>query len=536
MSALGSARALPWRWSLAYVAATFFAFPQPVGSDFVLDLGLVLGPAAPALLLVALRGAAPGRALKVGFVAGWLAHAALLHWAYVVTVVYGHAPVVVGLLAPFGMSLYVAPFIAGFAWVAAVLARRGLAHPLLLAAAWTAGEWLRSWVLTGFTWGGLGYAWHRNGAHLPLAATTGVYGLTFLIVMLGASVPRLADALRREGREGRAAWRDLGLAALLLVVAAAWPAWQRIEARVPDEAQPRLRVAVLQGNIDQNQKWSREAFESTLLAYEELTRRAAADGAQLIAWPETAVPAPLAHPELHDRIAALAREVRTPLILGAIGLDFDAQGRPTAHYDSAFVFSHEGELLDRYDKTHLVPFGEYLPLRPLLGRFIRALATGSISNDVSEGTRVRAIDVPLSNGEVVRVGIPICYELIFPDLVRRFADDGAELLVGVTNDAWYGRTGSPHQFFAMTAMRSAENRIAGARAANTGVSALIDSGGRARASTPIFERELLVGDVALREFGAPAFYTRHGDRFAHACTVATVLAALFALLRGRQQS
>jgi len=524
---------MPWRWILAYAAATFLAFPQPLGDAFVLDLGLVLAPVAPALLLFALRGLTPGRALWVGFVAGWLAHAALLHWAYVVTVTYGHAPVVVGLLAPFGMALYPASFIAGFAGVAALLAQRRLANAFLLAAAWTTFEWLRSWVLTGFTWGGLGYAWHENVAHLPLTAITGVYGLSFVTVVLGASALRVVE----ERRGGASAWRAIALAAAVLAVTAALAAWQRVADRPIYERQPRVRVAALQGNIDQNQKWSEQAFEETLLAYEDLTRRAAADGAQLIVLPETAVPAPLAIPELHDRVAALAREVRTPLIVGAIGMDFDAQGRPIAHYDSAFVFSAEGVLLDRYDKTHLVPFGEYLPLRPLLGHFIRAIATGSIANDVSEGARVRAIDVPLTGWpDRVRVGIPICYELIFPDLVRRFADDEAQLLVGITNDAWYGRTGSPYQFLAMTALRSAETRLAGVRSANTGVSALIGSDGRPLVSTSIFERELVVGDLPILERTRRSFYTRHGDLFAHACTVATVLASLFAFFRGRKQS
>jgi apolipoprotein N-acyltransferase len=366
-----------------------------------------------------------------------------------------------------------------------------------------------------------------------LTAVSGVYGLTFLAVLLGASALRFAGSRRERRREG---FRELGIVAAALLAAAGIGGWQRIADRPVYEAQPRIRVAALQGNIDQNQKWSPQAFEATLLAYEDLTHRAAKDGAQLIAWPETAVPAPLAWPELHDRIAALAREVRTPLIVGAIGVDFDAQGRPTDHYDSAFVFSAEGELLDRYDKTHLVPFGEYLPLGPLLGQFVRAIATGSIADDVSEGERVRAIDVPLVNGETVRVGIPICYELIFPDLVRRFAADDAQLLVGITNDAWYGRTGSPYQFLAMTALRSAETRLSGVRSANTGVSALISSDGRSFATTPIFERDLLVGEVPILEFSKPSFYTRHGDLFAHACTVATVLFSLLALLRGRKPS
>ncbi|HEU4429531.1 MAG TPA: apolipoprotein N-acyltransferase [Myxococcota bacterium] len=526
-----SGRVMPWRWILAYVAATFFAFPQPVGDAFVLDLGLVLAPVAPALLLVALRGLAPGRALRVGFVAGWLAHAALLHWGYVVTVAYGHAPVIAGVLAPFGMALYPAAFIAGFAAVAALLAKRGLANPFLLAAAWVTFEWLRSWVLTGFTWGGIGYAWHQSfSVPISLASLTGVSGLAFAAAAAG-----FACIAARARWASRLALAFVGAHLAASLVYAAFSRGETAEAS--SRSHPRYtRVAALQGNIDQNAKWTPEAFEETLRAYEDLTRRAAAEGAQLIAWPETAVPAPLAIPELRDRIAALAREVRTPLIVGAIGVDFDAQGRPIAHYDSAFVFSYEGELLDRYDKTHLVPFGEYLPLRPLLGRFIRAIATGSIANDVSAGARVRATDVPLANGETIRVGIPICYELIFPDLVRRFADDGAQLLVGITNDAWYGRTGSPYQFLAMTELRSAETRLPGVRAANTGVSALIGKDGHAFRQTRIFERDWVVGDVELLAAPTRTLYSRYGDWFAHACTVATVLASSFAIFRGRKQT
>jgi apolipoprotein N-acyltransferase len=380
-------------------------------------------------------------------------------------------------------------------------------------------------VLTGFTWGGLGYAWHASPL-LPLAAGGGVYALSYGAALVGA----LAASPHRSARWAAGGAVALHAGWLLLLVSPSAVLYELMEGNS-------IGVAALQGNIDQGRKWDAAAFEETLRTYEDLTRRAAVEGAQLIAWPETAVPAPLADPYLHDRIAALAREVRTPLIVGAVGLDFDAQGRPTAHYDSAFVFSHEGVLLDRYDKTHLVPFGEYLPLRPLLGHFIKALATGSISSDVSEGERVRAIDVPLANGETIRVGIPICYELIFPDLVRRFADDGAQLLVGITNDAWYGRTGSPHQFLAMTAMRSAETRLPAVRAANTGVSALISEDGRASMQTRIFERDLVSGDLSVDARGGPqTFYTRHGDLFAHLCAAATVLGCLFASYRGRKSA
>ncbi len=512
---------IPQRVAL-YVAATFLAFPHPLG-ERVVDLGLLLAPVPPALLLFAVRGLRPARALRVGFVAGLFAHAAVLHWIYVVTVTYGPAPAWAGVLAPFGPAAYVALFSAGFAGTAALLAQRGLASPFALAAAWTALEWLRSFALTGFPWATLGYAWHANVPLLGLAPFTGVYGLSFAAALVGASALALAE--RRLSAKG-------ALAGLL--VALALHVGFALASRGAVAAGPRIRVAALQGNIDQGAKWSPDRFEETLEIYEELTRRAAADGAALIVWPETAVPASLAIPEVRERMQALAREVRSTLVIGAIGTDYDASGQLTAKYDSAFVITPEGELQDRYDKTHLVPFGEYLPLRPLLGRFIRAIATGATESDVSAGPRPRALDLALREGPRVRVGVPVCYELIFPDLVRRFGADRAQLLLGITNDAWYGRTGAPYQFLAITALRSAETGLWTVRAANTGVSALIDARGRVREETPIFERDWIAGDVPLRGDPGPTFYSRHGDWFAEACAIATVL-ALAAAIRPRKR-
>jgi apolipoprotein N-acyltransferase len=199
---------------------------------------------------------------------------------------------------------------------------------------------------------------------------------------------------------------------------------------------------------------------------------------------------------------------------------FEAGPRPSAYFDSAFVVTESGELLDRYDKTHLVPFGEYLPFQKLLGVFFRALARGIAETSVTAGAAPRALEVAVPGAGAVRVGVPICYELLFPDLVRRFADDGARLLLAITNDAWYGRTGAPYQFLAITALRAAETGLWTARAANTGVSAFIDGRGRVQAETRIFERGLLVADVPLApEVREATFYARHGDLFAGGCWI-----------------
>jgi apolipoprotein N-acyltransferase len=515
-----------------HALATFLAFPHPFLGG-VVDLGWVAAWLAPLFLILALRGVSPRRGLGLGFLGGLLAHSAVLHWIYVVTVVYGHAPPVVGMIAPVLLAAYIAGFTALFGMALAWLERRGLASPFAIAAVWTALDHLRSFALTGFPWATLGYAQHQNLALMPLVAWTGVYGLSFLSVLGAAALSQLFAPPRPDTdsppavgprRLGWSAWAALGVVILSHIFGIV------LNASRPALDWPAVRVAVLQGNIDQGVKWSPEWAGRTLEIYEELTRRAAAEGAEVVIWPETAAPVSLdTDPSVRERVAWLAEETGAFLVVGAVGVDgFDpASPEPPRladlkFYDSAFLFDATGRSLDRYDKAHLVPFGEYLPFRRLLGRFIRAIATGSTAEDVTEGRSPRSIvlsGLEISDREPsVTVGVPICYELLFPDLVRRFVRDGADVLFAITNDAWYGRTGAPYQFLVMTAMRSAEGGVWTARAANTGVSALIDERGRVRERTRIFERGFLVGEVPVRPPGVgDSFYVRHGDLFAWLC-------------------
>jgi apolipoprotein N-acyltransferase len=498
----------------AYVAATVLAFPHEVGGRG-LDLGWLFAWWPPALLLLAVRGLPSRQAAGVGFALGTLAHALVWHWIWVVTVRYGHAPGWVGVVAPLLLATYPGAFLGAFAaasvWLP--LDRGRPLGPFALAALWTALEHGRSFVLTGFPWATLGYAQHENAWLLGLAPWAGVTGVGFVSALAGFAL--LEAALRRE--PGRSLRRALAALAAVLGLHA-------VGALAREPAEPgtkTVRVAVLQGNIEQGVKWSRDWAERTLAIYEELTREAVAQGAWLVAWPETALPgAPDGDPALEARLGALAQETGAHLVVGAVGLRLSPADELEAFYDSAFVYDAAGRRLDRYDKSHLVPFGEYLPLRALLGRFVRALATGAAPSDVSAGPGPRPLVIPAAATAepAVTLGVPICYELLFPDLVRRFAGGGAELLVAITNDAWYGRTGAPHQFLAITALRSAETGLWTARAANTGVSALIDARGRVRQRTPIFEPGLLVADVPLRDPArGPTFFARHGDWLALGC-------------------
>jgi apolipoprotein N-acyltransferase len=505
-------------WLAAYALATFLAFPQRFGALFF-DLGFVTAWLPPALLILGLRGLAPRAAAKHAFCAGVVAFALVFQWLYVTTVYYGDAPALVGVVVPIGLAIYPALFVASFGALWSWFGASGLASPFVAALLWVALEWARTFVLTGFPWALLGYAQHQNAALLGLAPWAGVFGMSFATVLGSAAVAALADATG----DRRAAIAALAGVAVLHAAGG----FERMRDEVP--ASRTVRAAVLQGNVDQAVKWSAEFAERTLADYEALTRRAAEQGAELVLWPETAVPgSPDYSDELADRLGALARENGVTLVVGAVGVAPHGDGA-LRYYDSAFTIAPDGNIVDRYDKTHLVPFGEYVPLRELLGRFVSAIARGAAATDVSPGRSPRAVAIPLPGAATLTAGVPICYELLFPNLVRRFVADGGELLLAITNDAWYGRTGAPYQFLVMTAVRSAENRVWTARAANTGVSAIIDDRGRVRMQTELFEQTLLVADLPLRSGGS--FYARHGDWLPIACVAGVVGLGIAARMR-----
>jgi apolipoprotein N-acyltransferase len=509
----------------AYVVTTFLAFPQPLAGG-VLDLGVWIAWLCPAFLLLSLEGLTPGRAARQAFVAAILAHAAVLHWVYVVSVRYGGAPAPLGVLAPFVPAGYMAMCIGlmGYAW--SWLRSRGVGGPVVAALLFVATDHLRTFLFGGLPWATLGYTQHANVGLLPLVTLTGVLGLGFVVALGGAGLAGVIRC-RLEGshpsRIDGAAVVAVPLIHLLVWIGITLP--EKIEGA--PEPGPTLRVAAVQGDIDQLMKWDKGKLGKTVNKYIRLSEEAVARGAQVVVWPETAVPGPLEYdPPTQSRLRRFVREEGVALVVGSVGVELDERReRIDRFYDSAFLFDSSGRMAPRYDKTHLVPFGEYVPLRWLLAPFIGAVASGMASDDVSAGPAPRAIELSLpaavEGDPPVRVGVPICYELLFPDLVRRFVADGAQLLLAITNDAWYGDTGAPHQFLAMTAMRSAETRTWTVRAANTGVSAIIDDRGHVQQSTELFEPGFVLADVPLRAADAtPTFYVRFGDVFAWLCWAA----------------
>jgi apolipoprotein N-acyltransferase len=473
---------------------------------------------ALAPLLAALPGTAGWRAARLGYVTGAVSALGLLYWTSLVVVQYGGLSLPVGILVMALLCLAVAGFPALFAWLAARwLGAFGLSALLVAPVAWVATEALRAYAFFRFPWCLLGYSQHRNLPFIQIASVTAVYGVSFLLAESAAVLAYLVlePDRRRRLRVG------LGLLVLLGTVFGVGVAL--LYRPVPVAGL--LRVGLVQANIAQDEKWDPARAERNLVRHVELTRDAAARGARLVVWPESAVPYRYDEsPRLAEGLRTLAREQGVHLLFGNDDRGLDAGGKER-YYVGAKLLSPEGELRLRYHKIRLVPFGEYVPLQPLIT--LGGRVTAKLVQQVADFTPGEAPRTGLAEGH--RVGAFICYEAIFPDLVRRFAAEGADLLVNVTNDAWYGRTSAPHQHMAMAVFRAVENGKYLVRAANTGISAVVDPRGRRLAESGLFEEAALVRDVPL--VPGRTFYTRYGDVFAGA----SVLASLVLTLQSRRR-
>ncbi|GAB6093839.1 apolipoprotein N-acyltransferase [Desulfatiferula olefinivorans] len=458
-----------------------------------------------------IRDLSPKKSALAGWVFGCAHYLSLLPWILHVLHTYGYIPMVLCVpilaLLAFYLALYPAVF-------CAILAR-GCKHPAYLIAAapslWVCLEYVRAHALSGFPWELLGYSQQPFVRIIQMTDVTGVYGLSFLIVMVNAALFGLLAHGRKAGWQGSPVSARTVLiqatAAGLCVLGALAYGELRIRQidRLAAEA-PGLAVSVIQGNIDQSLKWTPSYQSKTLEKYHDLSVRAAASSPDLIVWPETAAPFYFGHDKhpthkLRQRIAFIGKDV-------LIGFPSFVQKKNRFHfYNSAHLLDRNGERLGTYSKVHLVPFGEYVPLKSLLF-FINTLTEQS--GEFFPGKRGETLTM-----EKAVLGVQICFEVIFPGLSRAMVQNGAQVLVNMTNDAWFGRSSAPYQHFSMVTFRAVENRRAVARAANTGISGFIDPVGRT-----LFETGLYVDAEATRTLpllDIRTLYTRLGDLFAGLC-------------------
>jgi apolipoprotein N-acyltransferase len=301
----------------------------------------------------------------------------------------------------------------------------------------------------------------------------------------------------------------IAVVAALLVAVAAWGSARVARAELLSAGTP-LRVGLVQGNVDQAEKWDPKRAHLIFEDYLRMTREAIGEGADLVIWPESATPFAFEEYQAEaDQIRTLAREAQVPILLGSDQID---RGVPTRYYNSAFLVLADGSTAGVYRKMHLVPFGEYVPLKWLF--FFAAPLVEAVS-DFSAGDS--AVLLPVGGH---RISTAICYEIVYPGLVREFARQGSELLTTITNDAWFGRTAAPHQHFAQASMRAIENGRYLVRAANTGFSGVVDPYGRVVAQSRLFEPAVIVRPV--RFLTAATVYSRSGDAIAYASVAAAV--------------
>jgi apolipoprotein N-acyltransferase len=463
------------------------------------------------LLIVAL-GTRPRLAFAWGWLFGGVFFLVLLRWLNFTFLTFSAIPWPLTwgptMLLAAWCGLYVAAVSGLVAWLAA---RRSPAWALATAPfLWVGAEWLRGHLLGGFPWGTLGYSQYLRLPVIQVAELGGVHAVSLVLLVVNAALAGVFVLTWRRALAG------LGLAAVLLGATLGFGAWRLAQPPLPERA----TVALMQPSIEQPLKWDPDHAAVVLGIYQELTRRAGAERPDLIVWPETATPTPLRHdPGLLRSLAAMSGDLGVPLLVGSIDV---LDGRPNRFTNAAFLVTAEG-IAGRYDKIHLVPFGEFVPLSGVIG-FVRGWA--EFIADLEPGSR--AVVFP---GPPAPFGVVICYEGIFPDLVREFVRNGARMMVNMTNDGWFGRTSGPEQHLAMYPFRAVEHRIPVVRAANTGVSAFIAPSGQIVRHLALFRRGVITEGIPLRE--QLTLFTRLGDWVAW---VSLALAAASVGVAGRRRA
>jgi apolipoprotein N-acyltransferase len=466
-----------------------------------------------------LRPATPGQGFLLGYVCGILWYAGTCYWIYNTMRQYGGLSAPQALLALFLFCCYLGLYHGLFGLLVGLLAGSGrdFRRPLVMVPfLWVAVELARTRI-TGFPWNLLGIAQVDNVALCRITEWTGVYGISLEIALVNVAVAA-AFLVPREKRGA--------MLAAAFAAAAVLQAGRLIEA--PPAKADRAALLVQQ-NIPVSAEWTPATVQQTLNELTELTVKSVAASPQkidLVVWPESPAPFFTNDARFRDAISALARSAKTWTIAGSIGTT-ETPGQPLVFNSAAWV-SPTGEWTARYDKVHLVPFGEYLPF-PSLFSF-----AGGLTREVGE-FQPGATRNPVSGG-TMRVGVFICYESIFPDEVRQFADQGALVFANISNDGWYGDSGAYAQHLNQTRMRAIENNRWLLSATDTGVTASIDPLGRVVARLPRKQRAALVAPYALTS--VTTFYTRHGDWFAYACAIISIgaLVARFTSSKNRKKA
>jgi len=452
----------------------------------------------------ALDGQRPRDAFFLGYLSGIVFFAGTLYWFIHVTF-----PGAILLV------LYLAVYLALFAFIYVLWAPKRLIHKIfLLPAAWVILEFIRGHLMTGFGWVSLAHSQYKNLGLIQMADVTGMYGVSFLIMMMNVFLKELFNFKENDSPERRKEFKISAIIVFCFLLGSQVYGFVHLR---EVERPPKIKVAVIQANIPQSMKWN-PAFHNSIMERQAiLTREAAKEKPDLVIWPETAFPGYIWEtPELFEELKKFVVEMRIPLLLGLVVRDGED------YFNSAMLISARGEVLQRYDKLHLVPFGEYIPLRTILPFLSGIVPIG----DFTAGKKYTLFPASPPIGDRDRVPTQflntlICFEDTVPELSRGFAREGSNLFVNVTNDAWFLDTNAPFLHLQVSVFRTIENRRGLIRAANTGVSCFINRFGEVtRYVQDRRQRKTYVPGYAVEEISLNSeqtFYTKYGDIFTYLC-------------------
>jgi apolipoprotein N-acyltransferase len=473
-------------------------------------------------LLVVIKECSAGQSFRLGFIGGLTHYLTLLHWLVYTMQAYGKLPAYLAVPVLVLLAAYLALYWGIFALIVSRLTLQPMICFFAVPVLWTALEYIRTHLLSGFPWALVGYS-QGDWFHLiQIVDIFGVYGVSFLVLLGNAAIYSFW-LFKGTGLKKRKVWSptlSLAVAICLLAAGLGYGHWQVSRISRKMGAADHKKIALVQGNIDQDVKWDPAFQEDTIDKYLELSLSTKSEHPDLVIWPETATPFYFMYEKaMTYKVLKGIRASESDFLTGSPS--FERTGESIVYFNSAYLIDSDGSVKGKYDKVHLVPYGEYVPFKewfPFLGKMVAHVGDfrpGKLGNTLI--------------WEDTFLGVQICFEIIFPKLSQTLVKNGAAILINITNDAWFGNTGAPYQHFSKAVFRAVENRRPLVRAANTGISGIVDPTGKIITRTPLFTEATRIHRVPILE--EKSVYTRFGDVFSQICAVASGLLAMLIMIK-----
>jgi len=468
-------------------------------------------------LMFVLDGKKPLSAFRWAYMCGVLFFTGTLYWFFHITKWFS----VVGALGIVLLLLYLALYFGLFGLAYSLFSRQKSFHKLFLfPSIWVVLEFIRAHLFTGFDWASLGHTQYTNLPVIQIADITGVFGVSFIVMMVNVLIKELLTAsfVDKTPQAHRTTSLLMWTTVVSVVFVLGYGMFRLYPSHHQDRSNSNYSIAIIQANIPQEVKWEKTAWGNSMKKYVTITKQALQHDPDLIIWPETSYPGYLwDDKELFIQLQAFVRSAKTPLLLGSVLKE------EHNYYNSAILLSSNGDIDETYRKVHLVPFGEYLPLRavfPFLSSFVPIgdFTAGDQWTIFSPGLTQEG-DQPNNPFSVL-----ICFEDTVARLSRKFVQHGAQLLVNITNDAWFGNTRAPFMHLQSAVFRTVENRRGLVRAANTGVSCFIDQWGQTvncvESNEGSGKQKTYISGYSIEKVDFNdqiTFYTKFGDIFTIFC-------------------